>query len=149
MRNRWYIMLGLVFAFPAGALAQDPDSAVRPPASEAAAPPVPPVFEKRIPVEKPKPAERPRALTENTDSAETASPKPAANHVETSAPATVPASAVPATENRGTGYSLGCLALAFAMLIIGIATGFVWRHLMSRRKLGGMTVRIGTWRGIP
>jgi hypothetical protein len=47
------------------------------------------------------------------------------------------------------GYSFGCLALSFAMLIIGIAAGFIGRHLMSRHKLGGMSVRIGTWRGIP
>jgi hypothetical protein len=146
------MVLGLVLLFPAGALAQDTDSSVRPPAPEATAPVVLPAaekpkpVEKLKPVEKPKPAEKPRALTENTNPAETAPPKPAAKPVETPAPA------APATTDPGVasaGYSFGCLALSFAMLIIGIAAGFVWRHLMSRRKLGGMTVRIGTWRGIP
>lgn len=44
---------------------------------------------------------------------------------------------------------LGSWGLAFAMLLIGFVAGFFWRHQMSRRKLGGMSVRIGTWRGIP
>lgn len=61
-------------------------------------------------------------------------------------PAQTPAT--PAVKPSGA-FSFGCIAFSFAMLIVGIVAGFSWRHLASRRKLGGMHVRIGTWRGIP
>lgn len=152
MRNRLYLVLGLVLVVPAGVFAQEPDPAVRPPAPAATTPPALPVAEKPRPVEKPKPAEKPRALAENTSPVENAAPKPVAKPAESPAPIVTPTVAAPATAAPGAaggGYSFACLALAFAMLIIGVAAGFVWRHLMSRRKLGGMSVRIGTWRGIP
>lgn len=63
-------------------------------------------------------------------------------------PAPQPEVAAAATA-AGGGLSVGCGLLAFAMLIVGVAAGFVGRHFWSRRQLGGMTVRIGTWRGIP
>lgn len=146
MRNRLYLVLGLVLVVPAAVFAQEPDPAVRPPAPVVAVPPALPVAEKPRPVEKPKPAEKPRALAENPNPVETAAPKPVAKPAEPPAPA-APATAVP--DAAGAGCVFACLALAFAMLLIGVAAGFVWRHLMSRHKLGGMTVRIGTWRGIP
>lgn len=147
MRNRLYMVLGLVLAVPAGAFAQETDSVIRPPVPEVVAPPV---VEKPKPAEKPRPVEKPRAPVENIKPAETSQPAPAVKPAEIVAPAAVTASAAPVTANpQGAGYSFACLALSFAMLIIGVAAGFVWRHLMSRRKLGGMSVRIGTWRGIP
>lgn len=115
--------------------------------------PAPPPAERPKPQEKPKLeipkiAERPRPG--NADS--TASPGPAAK-LETVAPVSVvppPSTTIPPGPVKAhTGDSFSCLALAFAMLILGVAAGFLGRHLMSRHKLGGMTVRIGTWRGIP
>jgi hypothetical protein len=74
---------------------------------------------------------------------------------EAPVPPAVPVEPVPgpqagvAAAATGGGLTVGCGLLAFAMLIIGFAAGFVGRHFWSRRQLGGMTVRIGTWRGIP
>jgi hypothetical protein len=94
-------------------------------------------------VEKPKPpVEKPRPVVESPIPAAAPPAKPI------DPPAVAPVDAGPA-KAAGGGYSLGCLALAFAMLVIGFAAGFLWRHQTSRRKLGGMSVRIGTWRGIP
>ena len=103
-------------------------------------------------IEKPKPIEKPRPDPEISGSPSnpaTIKPKP----VETAAPVVVPVSSpmappAPPAIVRDSA-SLSCLALAFAMLILGVAVGFLGRHLLSRHKLGGMTVRIGTWRGIP
>jgi hypothetical protein len=160
-------VLGLVFAYPFLALGADPVvSTPLPEPAEVPAPVVTPpaqmVNEKPKPVErpkpagqvkpveKPKPAEKPRVAADSVQPPVVTASKP----VEPPAPAAVPA---PAPANNGiakqgeasAGYSFGCLALSFAMLILGVAAGFLGRHLMSRHKLGGMTVRIGTWRGIP
>jgi len=161
MRGRIFILLGLALACPTIALGADP--AVIAPAPESAetttpavAPPAPIVNEKPKPAERPKPVERPRPVEKPRPTAENARPPEVipSKPIEPPAPAVVTA---PALADHGAtrqseasaGYSFGCLALSFAMLIIGIAVGFLWRHLMSRHKLGGMSVRIGTWRGIP
>jgi|GEM_PF-3271497 len=161
MRGRIFILLGFALACPAIALGADPAVVAPPPESAetappAVAPPAPIVNEKPRPAERPKPVERPRPVekprstTENARSPEVVPRKP----IEPPTPAVAPAPALAdhgATQQSeaNAGYSFGCLALSFAMLIIGIAVGFLWRHLMSRHKLGGMSVRIGTWRGIP
>ncbi len=161
MRGRLFILLGLAFACPSVILGADPTAiAPVPERAEATtpvvAPPAPVVnekprtVEKTKPVEKPKPADKPRAAAENVRPPDAAPGK----LIEPPAPATAAAPAV--TDHRMTtrgeasaGYPIGCLALSFAMLIIGIVAGFLGRHFLSRHKLGGMTVRIGTWRGIP
>jgi len=165
MRSRFLLVLGLVFACPSITLGADPVMSA--PASERVDAPSPvvespaqaineqpkaaekskPVEKPRL-VEKPKPAEKPHLAAENTRPAEVVSIKP----IEPPVPAVVPAPADNGTagqEETKACYSIGCLGLSFAMLIIGIAAGFLGRHLLSRHKLGGMTVRIGTWRGIP
>lgn len=162
MRDRFIVVLGLALFCPAIGLGADPvvDTAV-PETVESALPAIPPPApsetekpkpaEKPIPIEKPKPVVKPRpAIVKDVRPSNAQPSKP----IELPAPVAVPA---PAPDETGTagqggmsaGYTFGCLALSFAMLIIGIAAGFLWRHLMSRHKLGGMTVRIGTWRGIP
>ena len=167
MRRRLFIVLGLVLAAPSVALGADPaGSSPVPERAEETAPAVAPpaqvvnekpkpaerprLAEKPKPIEKPKPAEKPRLVAENLQPPESLPGKP----IEPPAPAAV---ATPTPGDDGTarqgeasaGYSFGCLALSFAMLIIGVAAGFLGRHFLSRHKLGGMTVRIGTWRGIP
>jgi hypothetical protein len=141
MRKVLVITTGLLFGWLNGVLAADPVTPA--PAAErtelpAATPGVVPrpVAEAPKPAEKLKPMEKPRPTVETPKTMEPAVPT-----------ATTESPVVSSTEVGG--YSLGCLALAFAMLIAGFAAGFVARHLVSRRKLGGMTVRIGTWRGIP
>lgn len=159
MRGRFVIVLGLAFIGPSIALGADPVVGV--PAAEraevttpAVVPPAPVVIDKPKPAErpkpldKPKPVEKPRPTVENVRPPEDAPSKP----IEPSIPAAVPVPADNDTARQGeasSGYSFGCLGLSFAMLIIGIAAGFLGRHFLSRHKLGGMTVRIGTWRGIP
>ena len=143
MRNSLILGLSLVLVMPVGAFAQETGSVTNPPVSQTVVPPA---------AEKPKPVEKPRPPAEITRPVEIAPPKPIVKPVEVVAPVAVPTTVAPVAvspEGAGVWYSFGCLALSFAMLIIGVAVGFVWRHLMSRRKLGGMTVRIGTWRGIP
>ena len=165
MRGRLFILLSLALACPTIALGADPVVGTPPTErTEVTAPAVVPsaqvLDEKPRPVERPKPVERPRPVEKPRPTVEITRPpevmpsKPIEPPVEPPAPAAMPA---PAPADNGTarqgeasaGYSLGCLALSFAMLIIGIAAGFIGRHLMSRHKLGGMSVRIGTWRGIP
>ena len=96
--------------------------------------------------EAPKPAAKP---DKPKPAAEPAKPAPAATgSAETMvATAVVPGAPVP-LEAAGRA-SITCWLISFAMLILGFAAGFVARHVVSRRKLGGMSVRIGTWRGIP
>jgi hypothetical protein len=162
MRSRFIIVLGLALISSSIALGADPAVGTAVPESvEGALPAIPPpaqsVTEEPKPAEKPKPIEKPKpvvkprpAIVKDVQPSNVQSSKP----IEPPAPVAVPA---PAPDETGTagqggmsaGYSFGCLALSFAMLIIGVAAGFLWRHLMSRHKLGGMTVRIGTWRGIP
>ena len=150
MRRVLYIALGLSIACTSAAYALD-DPAVPPVSGTTEITPVAPVerpkpVEKPRPIEKPKPIEKPRVEPENTGFIPNLTVPAPAKTVETGAPVLVTA---PATSSGRSNYSFGCLALAFAMLILGIGAGFLGRHLMSRHKLGGMTVRIGTWRGIP
>lgn len=160
MRSRLILLPVLAALLAPGAGAQTPEpSTVAPPVSSEPVPPptpapVPPVAppprpvseRPKPPVERPKPVEKPRVVTEVPKPVEVAPPQP----VETPVPPPAePAPIVAATPTGGNGFAFGCAALAFAMLVIGFAAGFVARHFWSRRKLGGMTVRIGTWRGIP
>ena len=160
MRGRFIVVLGLALVGPSIAIGADPVTAV--PSAErvevttpAVVPPAKAANEKPKPVENPKPVEKPKLLEKPRPAVENARlPEVGpSKSVEPSVPAAVPAPAdIDLASKQGqasSGYSLGCLGLAFAMLIIGIAAGFLWRHLMSRHKLGGMSVRIGTWRGIP
>jgi hypothetical protein len=155
MRARLFIVLGLALAYPSMTLGVDPVVSSPVPAraetvTPAVVPPAQVVNEKPTFVEKPKPVDKPRLAAENVRPPEV-TPNQA---IEPSTPAAVPAPA-PADNNLATpgetsaGYSFGCVTLSFAMLIIGFAAGFLGRHFLSRHKLGGMTVRIGTWRGIP
>ena len=159
MNSHFVLVLGLAFIGPSIAFGADPvagaPAAERPEATTpAVAPPAPVAIEKPKPVErpkpveKPKPAEKPRPVVENARPPEVTPNKP----IEPPMPATAPAPADNGPIRQGeasAGYSLSCLGLSFAMLILGIAAGFLGRHFLSRHKLGGMTVRIGTWRGIP
>lgn len=154
MRSCLSVIGVLALLFVTSANAQDEVVVPPPPGITEVAPTLPverPKPPEKPKAEKPRPVEKPRSEMENTGSQPNpvpASVKPA----ETVAPAGAPlTSAVtpPAPTTGRVGYSFSCLALAFAMLILGIAAGFLGRHLMSRHKLGGMTVRIGTWRGIP
>ena len=146
MRRVLYIALGLSVACTSAAFAVD--DPVMSPVPVAPVAPVerPKPVEKPRPIEKPKPIEKPRAEPENTGFIPNPTLPTPAKVVETGAPVLVN---TPSTSSGRSNYSFGCLALAFAMLILGIGAGFLGRHLMSRHKLGGMTVRIGTWRGIP
>jgi len=118
-----------------------------------APPPKPKAVEK--PVEKPAPKPRPAPVVkpEEPKPAAAAPAKPAkpapAKPVEQPPKSEAPAAGAATHASPASATAFGCWALAFAMLIAGFAAGFFWRHQMSRHKLGGMTVRIGTWRGIP
>lgn len=97
-------------------------------------------------VEAPKPAAKP---DKPKPVPEPVKPAPAATGpAETTVVATVVPGAPVPLEAAGC-VSITCWLISFAMLIMGFAAGFVARHVVSRRKLGGMSVRIGTWRGIP
>jgi outer membrane biosynthesis protein TonB len=162
MSGRFFVVLGLALIYPSITLGADP-VVVAPPAerAETTTPPVAPpaqiVIEKPKPVEKPKPPEKPKPVEKPRPTIVKDVPPPnvvPSKPIEPPAPAAVPAPAPDKTGAAKQGettacYSFGCLVLAFAMLIIGVAIGFLWRHLISRHKLGGMSVRIGTWRGIP
>lgn len=148
------IMLVLTLSYGVQASAQDDAVVSQPPGVTDTAPTLP--VERLKPVEKPKlekpkPVERPRPEPQAPSSAAnptSPSPKP----IETVAPVSTPAvaPATPAGPSTVLGSdSFSCIVLAFAMLLLGMVAGFLGRHLMSRHKLGGMTVRIGTWRGIP
>jgi outer membrane biosynthesis protein TonB len=130
-------------------------SVVTPPPLTPKAPPKPRAASKPATVPAPpqatKPAEKPHTVVENAAPRNAVADKPV---VEVPPPAAAPPPHASTGNSEteppvATGYSIGCLALSFAMLIIGFAAGFLGRHLLSRHKLGGMTVRIGTWRGIP
>lgn len=152
------ILTAVVLGWPLHAGAADPGTTgTAPSALEQPVPPpatAPVVVEKPRPVEPPKPVAKPRPVVEQP--APVPPPLPVAAKPEEAPvpppmpvePASQPEVAVAATA-AGGGLSVGCGLLAFAMLIIGFAAGFVGRHFWSRRQLGGMTVRIGTWRGIP
>lgn len=162
MHRRMFLVAGLMLVFAAGAGAETADPAtVTPatttPAPEGAAAPAPPavVPPVRVVPEKPKPPEKPRADLGKARPAEIAPAAPVVSPVEPPPPVAVPEPAnpmkgapAPADEANG-GFAFACVALSFAMLIIGFAAGFIARHYWSRHKLGGMTVRIGTWRGVP
>jgi len=159
MRGRFVIVLGLALICPPVALGADP--VVGAPAAErpdvttpAVVSPAQVVNEKPKPAERPKLVEKPKPVEKPRPTIESARPPEVTPSIaiEPPAPVAAPVPADNGTARQGeasSGYSFGCLGLSFAMLIIGIAAGFLWRHLMSRHKLGGMSVRIGTWRGIP
>lgn len=154
MRRSLYIVLGLGLAFAPIASAVDEPPA--PPVAETEAAPVVP-NERPIPlerpkaVEKPKIVEKPKPVEKPRLEIDSAGPSVSSPTLPTPAKAIEPTPPSPvSTPGPGLGCnSFGCMALAFAMLILGIGVGFLGRHFMSRHKLGGMTVRIGTWRGIP
>lgn len=148
MRSRCFIVL--TFMLASAASAEEPATPPAPVPAENA----PALMEQPKPIqrpklmEKPKAAERPQASSPTSESVpQAASTTPVKPEVQSTVAPSSPAPSPPAA-SRGA-YSLPCWVLAFAMLILGIAVGFLGRHLMSRHKLGGMTVRIGTWRGIP
>lgn len=125
-----------------------PSAVVVPATTPAAAPkpPVPPaapvVVPKPVPVEKEKPAaaQPPASPPIGTPEPTHSGDLPAGRDTKTVAgPAIAP--------DGLAGYLWP--AFSFAMLIVGFAAGYFWRHHVSRQKLGGMTVRIGTWRGTP
>lgn len=125
-----------------------PPTAEQAPADAEIAPVVKTPIERPRPAVKPVPKPRPVAEAQNPEVPVRSAPVAAAKSAEPEKPP-VP---VPVVSTGGTAApvaALGCWSLAFAMLIVGFAAGFFWRHQMSRRKLGGMSVRIGTWRGIP
>lgn len=103
-------------------------------------------------VERPRPAakpiEKPRPAVEVEKTEIPAKPAPVAAAKPEPEKSQAPV-APPIGGTAPASTSFGTWGLAFAMLIVGFAAGFFWRHQMSRRKLGGMSVRIGTWRGIP
>ena len=135
-----------IWAQPTEPLPTEPLPAAPAPAVVESVPPA------KAPLERPKPAEKPKPVA--------AAPKPPEPVKPPPAPAAAPKPPEPAkpegfapaagTANpAGSAAPLGCWGLAFAMLLVGFVAGFLWRHQTSRRKLGGMSVRIGTWRGIP
>lgn len=151
MRSFLSMTWALAFMLTANVQAQEgtattstatPTETVQSPTSPAVEPAKP----KEKPVlEKPKPIEKPRSVE--------APPRPESTGVK---PSEIPISSAPVPNSAASPVqavrqeaSFPCIALAFAMLILGAAAGFIGRHLMSRHKLGGMTVRVGTWRGIP
>lgn len=144
----------LGWSLPAAAI--DPQTAdTAPSALDQSVPPPPavaPTADKPRPIEPPKPVTKPRPAVEKPQP-EPPPPPPPATTAEV-LPPPPPAEPAPATAAAvpvaiGGGFPAGCWLLAFAMLIIGFAAGFVGRYFWSRRQLGGMTVRIGTWRGTP
>ena len=152
MRSTFLSMTwALVFVFTVNAQAQEgtAGTSTTPTATGTVEAPSPPV-ERAKPAEKPtleksKPIEKPRVV-ETPSKPETTTAKAAETPV-LGAPVPNPPSSVPTAVQPDVSFP--CMALAFAMLILGAAAGFIGRHLMSRHKLGGMTVRVGTWRGIP
>ncbi len=158
MKLRILLLTAAACGWPLHVGAADPGTTGTAPSvlEQPAPPPVtaPVVVEKPGPVEPPKPAERPRPVVEKPrPAAPPPAPPVAVMPEEAPAPPPVAAAPVPKPEIAaaagGGGLTVGCGLLAFAMLIIGFAAGFIGRHFWSRRQLGGMTVRIGTWRGIP
>ena len=155
MKLRTLLPIAIALGLPLPVLAADPATTgtAAPALEQPAVPPAPPpmAVEKPKPVEPPKPVERPRPVVEKS---KPALPPPVESKSEEPPPPVTPAEPEPKTEGApeaatGGGFSPGCWLLSFAMLIIGFAAGFIGRHVWSRRQLGGMTVRIGTWRGIP
>lgn len=142
----------LTLAFTANVQAQEgtAGSAVTPATTGTVQPPSPAVepakpLEKPA-LEKPKPIEKPRSVEAPAKPESTGARASEAAVLGMPAPNPV-ASSIPAAVRQEVSFP--CIALAFAMLTLGAAAGFIGRHLMSRHKLGGMTVRVGTWRGIP
>lgn len=139
----WIVGLMLV-PFALSAQAQEPATTpptVTPVPAEVASPE--PAIDRPAPVAKPRPPAPPRPV-EKPRISEPPPAEPAATRV-TEPPGEAAATASPATAGPGVAGWL----LAFAMLIVGFAAGFAARHFWSRHQLGGMQVRIGTWRGIP
>ena len=144
--NKWVLSVCMLLTLAGTAAAQSPDPATAPPPAAT----VPPPVVAPAPVVTPKPVEKPPA-PKPVVPAKPAKPatEPA---VAVPPPAASPASAAPTDSAVSVGNDCQPLSIwltGFAMLLIGFAAGFIARHLVSRRKLGGMTVRIGTWRGIP
>jgi hypothetical protein len=147
MKNHPLLLLTIAFTLPLAAMAEP---AGPPPVAPAVSPAVPAAVvpaEKPKLAEKPQPAERRPAPAAVARAVEPRPEKPAEPQPSPPAAATV-ANSEAAKPEAGSS-SIGCWAVSFAMLIVGFVAGFLGRHYVSRRKLGGMTVRIGTWRGIP
>jgi len=151
------LLVCTLLMFPVVAAAQTADSppVAPPPTAEQAPADAELAPAVKTPVERPrpvvKPAPKPRPAVEAKKPEVPAKPAPVVTAKPPAELENLPTPA-PAASTGGTApaaTSLGCWGLAFAMLIVGFAAGFFWRHQMSRRKLGGMSVRIGTWRGIP
>ena len=152
MRSFSSMTWAFAFVFTVNAQAQEgaAGTATTPTTTGAVQSPSPPV-ESAKPTEKPtleksKSTEKPRTV-EVPAKPETTAAKPAGTPVLGTPVPNPVTSPVPADVRPDVSFP--CMALAFAMLILGAAAGFIGRHLMSRHKLGGMTVRVGTWRGIP
>lgn len=124
---------------PAPIPAPAPVAAPKPPAVPTATPKPAPV-ERPKPVEAPKPQAAPPAPVSPAAEPERSGDMPPAHETK--------ATAEPGAATNGLGAYLWPV-FSFAMLVVGFVAGYFWRHQTSRRKLGGMTVRIGTWRGTP
>ena len=157
MKLRILILTAAACGWPLHVGAADPGtSGTANPVLEKPAPPpatAPVVVEKPRPIEPPKTAEAPRPVVVKPQPVPPPPPVAAKPEEASVPPAPVEPAPQPevaaAATAAGGGFTVGCGLLAFAMLIIGFAAGFIGRHFWSRRQLGGMTVRIGTWRGIP
>lgn len=153
MHSRYLSMIwALMFVFAVNVQAQEgaAGTVTTPPSTGIVQPPTPPV-EPAKPAEKPaleksKPIEKPRSV-ETPPRPESSGAKASETPILGAHAPNPAASPAPAAARQEVSFS--CMLLAFAMLILGAAAGFIGRHLMSRHKLGGMTVRVGTWRGIP
>lgn len=143
------LLVCALLLFPAAVLAQtaeSPPAAVQTPMETETAPAINTPAERPRPAVKPAPKPRPMVGTQEPEAPVKPAPVAAAKPDEPEKPR---APVAPTGETSPASTSFGCWGLAFAMLIVGFAAGYFWRHQMSRRKLGGMSVRIGTWRGIP
>lgn len=145
------LVFGLLM-LPAMAVAQVEESPAAAPSPAPLQAPAETAPAAKTPVERPRPAakpiEKPRPVVEGEKTEVPVKPTPVA--AAKPEPEKPQAPVVPPTGGAASApTSFGCWGLAFAMLIVGFVAGFFWRHQMSRRKLGGMSVRIGTWRGIP
>lgn len=78
--------------------------------------------------------ERWETVIPETPQAVVSVPEPPAAEAGSTAPL------VAAADSAGISY--GCVALSFAMLVLGFVAGAVWLRERNRKKLGGMYLRI-------
>ncbi len=147
MKRSVFSVSTIVFLTFAGAAVQAEEVVNPPPAAAPVVAPKPPA-PVVVPAAAPKPVVVPKPVPAEKEQKPAAVPPPA------SPPANIPepmhSGDMPVareTKAASTGYAWP--AFSFAMLIVGFVAGYFWRHHVSRHKLGGMTVRIGTWRGTP